>query len=189
MNLDHLDWPTSGWGYLPPITDVFTAFTFVEEIAHPRNILEIGFHAGHSTSYMLEIFPNSHVTTYGVSTVSLKAASYMKEHYKDRITVHRIESQTIKLSDYDGFDFALIDGNHTYDIALQDLELTKGWRVPYVLVDNCERESVAQACDACYNGSDYNLLTTFKYFSQWNNKPQWNQLRLYHVQPDSIQST
>jgi predicted O-methyltransferase YrrM len=71
MKRTHLIWPTIGWGYLPNANDVFDIFRTIQKDIAPRSILEIGFHAGHSTTYMLELMPQASISTVGASNVKI----------------------------------------------------------------------------------------------------------------------
>lgn len=180
MDLEHLTWPTRGWGYLPPILDVYRAFEYVRE--HSSNVesmLEIGFHAGHSSTYILETFTRSHLTTYGISTVARTAVDYMKEKYGDRITIHLEDAKTLNMTN-NTFDFAFVDGSHKYEAALHDVEWCMGSDVPFILVDNCERHNVSLGCKhAVEKHTRYQLIESFEYWACWNNKYTLNRMDLW----------
>ena len=63
MKTDHLMWKEDGWGYLPANKDVFHTFEWIRHHYKPTKILEIGFYAGHSTTYMAQIFKEAHITS------------------------------------------------------------------------------------------------------------------------------
>ena len=57
----HLDFNTdTGWGYLLNKRSV-RVFDYVRAYCDPQFVLEIGYYAGHSTSYMGEIFENAQI--------------------------------------------------------------------------------------------------------------------------------
>lgn len=178
--LKHLTWPWKGWGYMPPIKDVFEAFEYVEQAYQPRKILEIGYHAGHSTTYMLETFPNSTVVSYGVSTQARKTMGNLMAHYEDRLVVNLKHSAEIK-HDSNQYDFCLIDGNHEYVNALADIKICIDKQIPHMLIDNCEHRSVTDACEDMFTNTNYNKVRSFSYFAQWNNIARFNRIDLWSV--------
>lgn len=173
-----MTWPQRGWGYMPPIKDIFNIFQEIEDICSPRKIFEFGFHAGHSTTYMLETFPECTIKTVGVSAPTQEASGYMKDRYGDRINIFLQDSKTVEI-EKDYYDFALIDGSHRYSYAVSDIQKTIQANIPYVLVDNCETDNVAKAVEKCYNNENFELVKTYEYYSNWNNNPQWNLIKLY----------
>jgi len=178
LDLRHLTWPTNGWGYLPPIKDVFEMFEYIEGFCQPRSILEIGYHAGHSTTYMLETFPNSHVTTYGVSKPAHATYGSMMDHYTGRLNIILEKSETLAL-DFSTYDFAFVDGNHTYEGARHDILLCVERHIPYMLIDNVESKGVAKAREDVYRDTSYKKIHLVEYFSSWNNVIQWNTMELW----------
>ena len=85
MNLDHLVELEYGWGHLPPTKHIFDLFESVQEKLSPKNILEIGFHLGHSTTYLLEIFKQAKVTTVGPAYDQING--YVLERQKKKISI------------------------------------------------------------------------------------------------------
>lgn len=174
-----MTWPQRGWGYMPPTREIFEIFQDIEKICAPRRIFEFGFHAGHSTTYMLESFPGSTINTIGLSSPTQEASVYMKNKYGDRINIFLQDSATINL-EKNYYDFALVDGNHRYSHALSDIQKTMRANVPFTLIDNCETTNVAKAVKECYdNNHKFQLLKTYEYYVCWNNVSQWNQMKMY----------
>tara|TARA_R110000868_G_scaffold232850_2_gene486506 strand:+ start:265 stop:831 length:567 start_codon:yes stop_codon:yes gene_type:complete len=188
MKLDHLIWPTIGWGYLPNSEPVFDIFRTVNQDIQPKSILEIGFHAGHSTTYMLELMPQADVSTVGI----INARSFnrsiivqtMKNIYQDRFDCYLGNPpDVLQLFQGRSFDLAFIDGNHTYADVTKDIQSCMKLKIPYLLLDNCEKKTVARSCDEQLGIYKYK---NFCYNSTWNNKTQINEMRLYNVQYNDI---
>ena len=178
MDLNHLTWPGKGWGYMPPIKDVFEVFEYIEQRYHPRSILEIGYHAGHSTSYMLETFPNSHMVSYGVSTEAKRTMDDLMNHYRPRLDVLLEHSISLKL-DATVYDFCLIDGSHNYDNALLDISLCVEKQIPLMLIDNSDQRTVIDAIEDGYHDTSYKKIKSWTYYSNWNNVSQFNGMELW----------
>jgi hypothetical protein len=188
MKLDHLIWPTVGWGYLPNSEEVFNIFRTIQKDIAPKSILEIGFHAGHSTTYMLELMSQANICTVGVSKVRRFDRSIvvetMKDMYQDRFECYLGDPpDVLQLFQDKSFDLAFIDGDHTYVSVVKDINSCMTLQVPWLLLDNCERENVVSACDELLGVYKYQ---SFCYNSTWNDKTQTNEMRLYNVQYNNI---
>ncbi len=190
MKLDHLQFPEKGWGYLPPTEDVFTIFKYCQRECKPTSVLEIGFHIGHSTTYMLEIFSDLK------SMISISPAienigkpkdrtppemrsdmaKYLSENYRGKFEwIPGTTSQlTEKLHTY-AFDFALVDGNHHEDKATIDVKLCEDIAIPRILVDNWERWDVRKATKK----SSYKMIKRFFYEQTFKGKTTKNQMALF----------
>lgn len=186
MNLDHLHWPTDGWGYMPATEQVFDIFRWIEDGIQPRRLLEFGFHAGHSTSYQLESFPNSMITSFGVSREAFEGAHRMNKHYGNRFNfVYKATTDVLPDLFVPGmFDLALIDSNHKYSVVANEIDLVVKWKVPYLLFDNCEWDDVARAItDRLPQGK---LIEEWTYDSSWKGTDSKLIMRLYHVPTNGV---
>tara|TARA_Y100001958_G_C21098213_1_gene449069 strand:+ start:242 stop:976 length:735 start_codon:yes stop_codon:yes gene_type:complete len=93
-----------------------------------KNILEIGFNAGHSSELFLDTNPNSVVTSidlgywyyckFGIRYLEKKFPNRFQIILKDSIKALR-DYKTI--SEGTIFDFIYIDGNHSYEYAYNDI--------------------------------------------------------------------
>jgi protein-L-isoaspartate O-methyltransferase len=188
MNLNHLHWPTDGWGYMLPNKDALAAFQYVKENIAPKKILEIGFHAGHSTTYMLEMMNQATVHTIGLGgdLYSMKhlARHQMQKVYQDRFKCEIRSSDHVKeLFAADQYDFAFIDGNHSEVAATRDIGNCIKMKIPYLLIDNCEQHQVLTSINK-YLQLDF--VEGFLYNSIWKKVSKTLEMRLYHVRFDSI---
>jgi len=93
-----------------------------------KNILEIGFNAGHSSELFLENFKNAKVTSVdlGYWYYCKFGYEFLKNKYPGRIEVHFEDSIKAlkgysKLNKNNIYDLIYIDGNHTYQYALNDI--------------------------------------------------------------------
>ena len=97
-----------------------------------KNIMEIGFNAGHSAEIFLENNSTLHVTSFelGKHKYTRKGKKFMDKKYKNRHTLiygNSIEAipKFIKENKDVKFDLIFIDGSHHYDLVKQDLENCK----------------------------------------------------------------
>jgi len=97
-----------------------------------KNILEIGFNAGHSSEVFLTTNKSSTITSIdlGYWYYCKFGKAFLEKKYSNRINV--IFDDSIKaLSDYkylnknEKYDLIYIDGNHTYEYAKADLQNCK----------------------------------------------------------------
>lgn len=93
-----------------------------------KEIMEIGFNAGHSACTMLSANPTTHVTSFDLGEVSAVpvAKSYVDATYPGRHTLILGDSRETVVS-YNQqnpdkkFDLIFIDGGHTYEVAKMDI--------------------------------------------------------------------
>jgi len=190
MNLDHLIWPTTGWGYMPPQDDVYEAFRYVQEHYKPKRMFEIGFCWGHSTTYQLEIMPQASIITCGPiyermvkenpdPDDRLAMISKMQEVYGDRFKHYQGRTQSLDqglfTEHYREFDYALIDGDHSRKQAEFDANLCEDIHVPVILVDNWDQPQVR---NGVLESSSYKEVKVFDYEQTWKGKYRVNQMGL-----------
>ena len=184
MKTDHLDFPEYGWGYLPPCPEVYAAFEYCQKEYDPKNVLEIGFHLGHSTTYQLEIYKNAKIVTVSPEkefgrkpypediihyTNRSFAAERMKRIYKERFTWMKGStlSQSVKENlSKSSFDFALVDGSHTYSDAVNDLDLMSKLNLKLCLCDNLEKLGVYYAM----KDLNWKVVKEFEYETNFKQK-------------------
>lgn len=203
MNTDHLPFPDEGWGYLPPTDEVFRAFQFARQLYKPKHVLEIGFHLGHSTTYQLEIFKNStlvsvspfidrtgvHRGDFVDPTLRWKMAIVMYKKYKGRWVWIPGKSHIVRQeidSYHDGkqpFDFALVDGGHTYEPASYDMQMCVDFGLKAFLLDNFELKPVRNAFN---DNPRLKLRKRFFYEQTFKGKTRKNQLALIEILPEGV---
>ena len=120
-----------------------------------KNVLEIGFNAGHSSLIFLETSPTTQVTSFELVSGGYTAIgkAYVDAMYPNRHTLITGDS-TVTVPEYIAsgagkFDLIFIDGGHDYEVAMADLRncaalaqkdtivimddtvYTKGWEAAY----------------------------------------------------------
>ena len=184
MKLDHLMWDERGWGYLPPTDEIFTALKETINISQPTSLLEIGFYAGHSTTYWAELlddnvdiiscYPDNHPrgeefgpvieSLYPNVKVMCKASPYIITEFRKR-----------------KFDLVYIDGNHSYGSAYYDTLAAIAVNADYILYDNTEVKEVRACVNDFYHTKYYDIVREFEYLSTFKGKEQINQMTLVRV--------
>lgn len=90
-----------------------------------KNVLEIGFNAGHSAEIFLKNNKQIHLTSFdlGYHDYTLPGKRYIDEIYPNRHTLILGDSliQVPKYSENKKFDIIFIDGGHAYNVAYGDI--------------------------------------------------------------------
>ena len=100
---------------------------------HVKEIMEIGFNAGHSSETFLISNPNANVTSFDIGRVNATkfGKDYIDETFPGRHTLILGDSrETVKEFKRNNpnkrFDLIFIDGGHTYDVAKLDVVHSSG---------------------------------------------------------------
>jgi hypothetical protein len=123
-------------GYITQVDEhankLLTHLKSVCDLNNIKNVIEIGFLAGHSAELFLKL--NNHVNVTSIDDGALQSVSAGKEYinlnYPNRHTLIKGNSNIIlnndKLNDSQlKYDIILIDGSFKYDIVKQDIILSK----------------------------------------------------------------
>ena len=101
--------------------------------SHVKEIMEIGFNAGHSSQTLLMANPNANVTSFDLGRVNAMnyGKQYMDITFPGRHTLIEGDSRKTvwdfkKNNPNKRFDLIFIDGGHTYDVAKIDIIQSSG---------------------------------------------------------------
>ena len=184
MNLDHLPEITekeSGWGYLHPTPDVLKIFSDLgkmKQLKPVKRIVEIGFHAGHSTTYLLETFKDAKMLSYGLSSVSGPNGVKMMSHYPGgRLQISIADSRKLNPIKHVNVDLTYIDGSHKWANVSNDVMLAVAWGSRFILVDNCETPAVKYISDVILGSP----IKTWQYEATWAGRTTTNVMNLYEA--------
>ena len=142
-------------------------FDFIKD-NKPKNILEIGFNAGHSACCFLNASPNSKLIAFDICRWKTEepACSILKKYFDIQL-IKGDSTQTVpeymkQNSEY--FDFVFIDGGHIKDIPYLDMINTKD-RVStggHMLIDDLEHQNIHN-CFERIDWSDYKEIYSGKH--------------------------
>ena len=137
------------WGHLPPNSYIKSFLGSVEELIYPENVLEIGTCLAYSSSYILQSFFGCRLTSVDIRKQSISGIigiDLVLNKYPDRFTFVENDSKNLlSLFQENTFDVCLIDGDHSYDMAMLDIENCKKLKIPHLIVDNLSHPDVAKA--------------------------------------------
>ena len=128
---------------------------------NPRKILEIGTRCGYSVIAFSIVAPSATFTCIdsGVDPDSPQNLAHAKQNFaKQKIDANIFVVNSRDVRNVHSFDFAHVDGEHTYEGALADLNLVA--EVPAILVDDCCELNVFRAVQEFVANTNRNV----KYF-------------------------
>lgn len=178
----HLDFDnTTGWGYLPATEEVFEAMRWVRDKINPRRMLEIGYYAGHSTSYWAHHLPDTNIISCCPNHPKFRSTSNTISRIYPNVKVYPIKSPEIYdvIREWTDFDFCFIDGDHSADSVRQDIIVAVNKNIRYIMFDNCEKEQVHYGIK--WFGDRLYCLAEWKYNCSHKGGTRINKLKLYEV--------
>jgi hypothetical protein len=182
MNLDHLMWAEDGWGYLPPSAEVFDNLSKAIEVSNAKSILEIGFYAGHSTTYLANLAPDATIFSCCPDHPRGREYGTIVSDLFPNVTVNCVPSpEVFLLTMAKKFDLCFLDGNHSYISALTDFMLCRELRIPYVLFDNTELHTVRTLIQHLRATDRLELIDEFTYEANFKGKEATNQMTLVKI--------
>lgn len=117
---------------------VAPSFREVLEIAKPDSVLEIGFNAGGSASMFLQIDP-----TLIYHSIDIELNQESKEFLEKKYNLFKLFKYDSKFIDpvdslslRETYDMVFIDGNHEYEMVVNDIEKSLMFEPKYILLDD-----------------------------------------------------
>lgn len=142
------------WGHLPPEEGLFDFFLNIKKYTKVEHILEFGTCLGFSSSYQLTLFPEANLVTYDDHEWVCDQALYGKNReinidfpawmlckltYGDRFRFRQTSSRNACVHEKPNhFDYCFIDGDHTFDGTVFDIETARKLGIKYFVVDNLQ---------------------------------------------------
>ena len=105
-----------------------------------KNILEIGFNAGHSCLSWLLSSDDTKVVGLDIYYPE-QSVGYLRENYTDRFFFVNADSKTLSETDVieqweNEFDLIFIDGDHSYEAVVRDLKNSVRLNPKYIVFDD-----------------------------------------------------
>lgn len=120
------------------------------EYFQPKSILEIGFFAGQTFGQILEATPtDAKLVSVDIDYSNRPIFQQVFQHEPKAQQIQFIETNSMNLELTESFDFIHIDGEHTYEYALNDLtkSLTMMHKNTILCMDDFNTPGVGQVID------------------------------------------
>ena len=175
----HLDWDTTtGWGYLPPTQEIENVVTYIRDEIKPKRMLEIGYYAGHSTSYFAHYLPDTEIVSCCPNHPKYRETYRGVEKAYPNVKVVPVKSPEIyEFYPDESFDFVFIDGAHTKRNVILDTAVALVLDTRYVLYDNANQSGVING--RTYFDHKLNFHKGWDYWSTHKGETKHNQIELY----------
>jgi predicted O-methyltransferase YrrM len=154
-------------GHMPLTKNIIDFFKRVSKKVKPKNILEFGTNLGGSAALQLTLNPKAKLVSFDPKQWEMHSALYMddsfiKQHPKifgkipapgllhivfgtERFRFINRSSKWVQDLVEDKFDYAFIDGSHTYLDCYNDIQNCIELEIPYLVVDNIATDEDATA--------------------------------------------
>lgn len=144
------------WGHLPMTDEILNFFEKVTQYTKVDHILETGFNFGFSCASQLTVHQNATLHSYDISDWNatgsaiydktydrlntVRSSALAKLVWDERFVFHKKSSGSV-LKDYEFgfFDYALLDGDHSYRGLYKDISNCKALGIKYLYIDNLEQ--------------------------------------------------
>lgn len=155
-----------------PITGCFTSedvFLLKDIIdkTQSKNILEIGFNIGSSCLGWLLSSPDTCVTAIDIH-YPLKSIEFIKNEFPGRFAFNNMDSKDLVYDDVKNqlqnqFDLILIDGDHSYEAVVRDLENSLMLNPKYILFDDVRHPAHLYIEDIIDNHPKLEVIEFYEY--------------------------
>lgn len=175
MDLSYL--PNGGTGHQVPNDDTLKMWSDIHSKILFKNMLEIGFNAGHSSCIVLTLLNDVTIdsTDIGLHDITIPNSKIVKEKFGDRFNFTLIDSK--KLTPVVGkYDFVFIDGDHSYPGVSADFDFAKKSKIPYALLDDLQNPGVGR-----FVREDYKKFETVGDYTYISNTGRLVKARLVKV--------
>lgn len=130
---------------------------------NPKNILEVGTHKANYSYFCKTEIPDIKIVTFGIDAPSEICVNMVQEYFSDDFIEFHCGDSKETLSEYESdikFDLAWVDGGHSYDCAISDLNNCLRLGIENILIDDVTLlESVKNALnDFLTNNPQYTII-------------------------------
>lgn len=131
----------------------------------PKRILEVGTHKAQYCYLAKKVLPEVQIVTFGIDAPSQTCVDMVNEYYGENFIEFHCGDSVEVLSNYKTrktFDLAWVDGGHSYEVALSDLENCARLKIKTILLDDTRTypDRVGRAMIDFNEKNGYNLVST-----------------------------
>ena len=153
-----------GTGHMPVNESIIDFWKTIKAKTDFKNMMEIGFNAGHSSSIVLSLFEDVKIDSFDIGQFDITHSngSIVKDKFKDRFSLSIIDSTQIKSSNVNNkYDLLFIDGGHDYEIVDRDINLFLESDIQYAIIDDLQNRGVKKSFEE--HKSKFNVLYKHQY--------------------------
>jgi len=177
-------------GHMQIQDNIISLWAQVKELTKFKNLIEIGFNVGHSSTIILSMFDDINITSFDINRDirTQLGADKVKEKFGDRHQFRTYNTLDLrkdlnnKKVNLPKADLIFIDGGHTFDVALNDIMIAKENDIKYVLVDDSNMPDVANAIQSV---SFLQKIKTFNYMYSSKKKTNYVEAILFELSPNN----
>jgi hypothetical protein len=178
-------------GHMQVQDNVVLLWKQIKNLTKFKNLIEIGFNVGHSSTIILSMFDDVNITSFDINRNerTTQGADKVKEKFGQRHqffaynTLNLRQDLNNKKFSFLPADLIFIDGGHTFDVALNDIMIAKENNIRYVLVDDSNIPDVAKAIDSV---SFLQKIKTFDYVYSSKKKTNYVEATLFEILSNNI---
>lgn len=169
MDLSYL--PHASEGHMFPTDEVLSLWKDIKQRTDFKHIFEIGTNGGHSAAIIMTLFPDVKVTSMDIGWHSYTAVAVeaLKAKFGDRFTymlsdtkqyLKNLQSGSEKFPE--GIDIINIDGDHSVQGAINDIQIAKFAKLKHIMIDDFVMYGVPAAYAVESDG--LKLVNTYQYY-------------------------
>jgi hypothetical protein len=134
-------------GHMLVTKEVERFWRSVKKLTSFKNVMEIGFNAGHSSSFLLSLFPDVRVDSYDICWHSYTKPNSLKvkDKFGNRFNFCQTDSKNINPEEIKekSYDLIFVDGNHKADFVENDFQIAFKSQIPFMVVDDLHQKDVS----------------------------------------------
>jgi hypothetical protein len=156
-------------GHMTVTKEIEDFWVEVKKQTNFKNLMEIGFNAGHSSAFVLSLLPDVRVDSYDIcfhpytKPNSLK----VKKKFGKRFDFFQTDSRDIKpeVVAKNKYDILFVDGNHKLDFVENDFNIAFGAKIPFMVVDDLHQKDVKIKFEEHLKKESFSLLHRSSYLA------------------------
>ena len=162
---DQVEGSTFGWDDMSESLKQMELHKKAFLLIKPKNILEIGTHKGSYSYFCKTEISDCKIWTFGIDPESKACTDLINDYFNEKFITFIEGDSTKTMPNFKEdvkFDIAWVDGNHTYEYAMIDLEQCDRLNINNILVDDMEMTTVRSAVNDFIAKTGYKLIEESK---------------------------
>lgn len=152
-------------GHISPTNKTREVFRSILQLTGAESVFEIGFNQGHSSRLFLELGAKVHSVDIGYYQSTKNKMKEVAEEWS-LFTYELRDSKTLFPSDYDNIGMVFIDGDHSVEGVVNDINFANDMKVPYILVDDYHPKWFSHIINLVDSVNTYKIVASYGYDAQ-----------------------